>query len=168
MRGRSGPARSLGRGIEERGRIDNGEAMRWVGTILLAVFFATLPTSALAARKPRPLPPVYTAPPAIPLVYALHGTLTHYVPATRLANGSITIQVDAATVNAGFALYGTFTFTVAPWTVVATDRDGQLTDGERGWVRVMSPTTLTTLDRLQAVPASMVMEDGFVPQPLPL
>jgi hypothetical protein len=125
--------------------------------IFSVALFAALPASALAFRGP--LPPVYSPAPAGPPVYLLHGTLSNYVPAAGLTEGSITIRVAQANAPAAFALYRTLTFRVTSATLFAFGRNGSVNDGEIGSVRLTSAAKLTTTLALQAVPAAVVIVD---------
>ena len=70
--------------------------------MITALLFAVAPATARAVGGP--MPPVY--PPADGL-YLVRGSLSNYVPATTLANGSITIRVTSTGGSAGFAVGST-------------------------------------------------------------
>jgi hypothetical protein len=135
--------------------------------IFTVALLAVLPATAQAIRGP--LPPVFVSPPVSQSSqYWMHGTLTHYVPASGLTNGSITIRVNSATPTAAFALYKTLTFRITATTTVVIDQDGWINDGETGWVKLASLTRLTSIQALQAVPAGSVIDDRPIELPAPL
>jgi hypothetical protein len=140
--------------------------MRWVGTILSIAVFATL-TATAQARKPVPLPPVYAPPATQPSLYLLHGTLWRYVPRAGLVDGSITTWVTTTSANAAFARFTTLTFRITATTAVQMDEDGVITDGESGWVQIRNLVRADSLQSLQALPASAVIDDRQPEHPQP-
>jgi hypothetical protein len=134
--------------------------MKWGATILVAAAFAALPVAAQSA------PPVL--PPSMPVqaiqVYALHGTLSRYVPATHYVNGSITIKVDAATATGRFAVGSTITFRVTSSTIVQATA-GAFGKSATGWVRIYGAAGITTVGTLQALPVMLVSGDRLETQP---
>ena len=133
--------------------------MKWGRTILVAALFAVLPVASAQAAPPI-LPP--SMPSTAVQIYALHGTLSRYVAATRVASGSITIHVTSAAATAGFAVGSTLTFRIAPATIVR----GEIGKTTTGWVRVFGAAGLASVGSLQALPAMAVSVDQLLTQPI--
>jgi hypothetical protein len=134
---------------------------KWGATILVAAAFGAVPVAAQSA------PPVL--PPSMQVqavqVYALHGTLSRYVPATKYVTGSITVKVDAATATGRFAVGSTITFRVTSATIVQTTA-GAFDKKTTGWVRIYGAAGINSVGTLQALPAMFVSVDRLETQPV--
>ena len=139
-------------------------ALAWKGSkrraiVLAAVAAAAVPAVAVAANPPsKPSPKV---------TYVLHGTLSGYAAASGTTPGSVTIAVSASNYH-GRALKGqSLTFAVAPSTKVSLDADGQISDGEKGVVKVRAPKKVAAAEltaTLQAAAAKQVIDQADATQ----
>ena len=134
--------------------------------MITAPLFAVAPATARAVGGP--MPPVY---PPVDGLYLVRGPLSNYVPATALANGSITIRVTSTGGSAGFAVGSRLTFPVTQATRITFDRTGQIQNGAIGQVRILSAIRIDTLAALQTHAATSVLVDrerntpGRTPRP---
>ena len=136
------------------------DSKRRVGA-LAAVVAVAVPAAAVAGTPPaKPASPGKSAP---KVTYVLHGTLSAYTAANGATPGSVTIAVTAANYHARSLKGQSLTFAVAPSTKVVLDADGQITDGEKGVVKVRAPkrTASDTLaTTLQAAAVSQVVDQA--------
>ena len=89
-------------------------------------------------------------------LYVMGGSLSNYVPATMLANGSVTIRVMWTGGSAGFAIGSTLTFPVTTATWIVSDWNGKIRNGSIGQVRILTGSRISTLATLQAHTATSV------------
>jgi hypothetical protein len=127
-------------------------------TVFLTALALVVAPAALAAKPITPKSP-NAAPKAHAVTFVLHGTLSHFTAANGATPGKITILVSAAN-HHGAALKGqTLTFALSASSKVVLDSDKQLTDGERGLVKVRAPKK-TDATVLQTISAAMVIDQG--------
>jgi hypothetical protein len=127
-------------------------------TVVLTALALVAAPAALAAK---PVTPAHSnaAPKAHAVTFVLHGTLSNFVAANGATPGKITVLVSAAN-HHGAALKGqTLTFALTADSKVVFDADKQLTDGERGLVKVRAPKK-TDATVLQTISAAMVIDQG--------
>jgi hypothetical protein len=127
-------------------------------TVVLTALALVAAPAALAAK---PVTPAHSnaAPKAHAVTFVLHGTLSNFVAANGATPGKITVLVSAAN-HHGAALKGqTLTFALTADSKVVFDADKQLTDGERGLVKVRAPKK-TDAATLQTLNARMVIDQG--------
>ena len=139
--------------------------MRKTISILAAAAAAAVPAAAVAARQPAPATPSKAKAPKV--TYVLRGTLSAYTAANGSTAGSVTITVSSANFH-GRALKGqSLTFAVNASTKVVLDADAQVTDGEKGIVKVRAPKRVAAAElaaALQAVGAAQVIDPADEPQ----
>ncbi|MDX6526062.1 MAG: hypothetical protein QOI43_1573 [Gaiellales bacterium] len=127
-------------------------------TVFLTALALVVAPTALAAKPITPKNP-NAAPKAHAVTFVLHGTLSHFTAANGATPGAITILVSKAN-HHGAALKGqTLTFALSASSKVVFDSDKQLTDGERGLVKVRAPKK-TDATVLQTISAGMVIDQG--------
>jgi hypothetical protein len=127
-------------------------------SVFLTALALVVAPAALAAKPITPKNP-NAAPKAHAVTFVLHGTLSHFAAANGATPGKITILVSTAN-HHGAALKGqTLTFALSASSKVVLDSDKQLSDGERGLVKVRAPKK-TDATVLQTISAGMVIDQG--------
>lgn len=119
--------------------------------MLAAVIAIAVPAAAAAGppTTPNPNKPASPGKAAPKVMYVLRGTLSGYTAANGTTAGSITITVSGAN-HHGSSLKGQpLTLPVSSSTKIVLDADGQITDGERGVVKVRAAKRLAA-DQLVA------------------
>jgi hypothetical protein len=77
------------------------------------------------------------------VLYVIKGKVTQYIPASGPTIGSVSIIVSSSNRH-GRSLRGTrLTFGIGPGTKLVVDPDGEISEGDRGIVKVRGPKLLT-------------------------
>jgi hypothetical protein len=127
-------------------------------TVFLTALALVVAPAALAAKPITPKNP-NAAPKPHAVTFVLHGTLSHFTAASGAVPGTITLLVSKSN-HHGVALKGqTLTFPLSAGSKVVFDADKQITDGERGLVKVRAPKK-TDAATLQTLSAGMVIDQG--------
>jgi hypothetical protein len=116
----------------------------------VALVLVGVPSVALAAHASSSAPMV---------TYALHGTLSNYVPATASSEGSITIKVTIAYQSATPLKGMTLTFAVNANTKVVLHQGKPIANGDLGTVKIRAPRGATAIG-LQTRTAFKVVDRG--------
>jgi hypothetical protein len=127
-------------------------------TVFLTALALVVAPAALAAK---PITAKHPPKPATPhaVTFVLHGTLSHFTAANGATPGTITVLVSASN-HHGAALKGqTLTFALSASSKVVLDADKQITDGERGLVKVRAPKKTDGITLVTLTPA-MVIDQG--------
>ena len=107
-------------------------------TVFVTALALVAAPAALAAKPITPKNPPKTHTAHL-VTFVLHGTLSQYTAANGTAPGTITVLVSAAN-HHGKSLKGqTLTFSLPAASKVVFDADKQITDGERGTVKLRAP-----------------------------
>jgi hypothetical protein len=93
------------------------------------------------------------------VTFVLHGALSHFTAASGATPGTITLLVSASN-HHGAALKGqTLTFVLSATSKVILGADKQITDGERGLLKVRAPKKTDGATLMTLTPA-MVVDQG--------
>jgi hypothetical protein len=127
-------------------------------TVLLTALVLAAAPAALAAKPVTPKNPPKT-PTAHLVTFVLHGTLSQYTAASGTSAGTITVLVSASN-HHGKSLKGqTLTFALAAASKIVFDADNQITDGERGIIKVRAAKKALGPVLVTLAPA-MVIDQG--------